>query len=305
MLRLDLFKSKSEGLSDEPLLALFSGEAYDSPEYSMGVRQELLRLYGSPQDSLNSPKLPDGFLGECSFPHIFPYCKQVLGNMNDGLIASRVKVDESGSIPPSEGAIEGKQVFSSSCLPWKRSRLTSRGLFDQASYPFLSGHIAATKRLPRSLYLRTLDRTRFLLAPEGWSPQSPRPIEAVASGKPPVVLSLRLRLPGDDFINWEAISLRLPASPVSMRMLECRMRSVTTDQYDAMVRKIALVQPFLLWGDNPRLVADWVLGQAWEVAMKKTKICAGLEKPRNGLQVEWTREQLAACSRIPPLNKAQ
>jgi hypothetical protein len=113
-------------------------------------------------------------------------------------------------------------------------------------------------------YTCTMCKTRFLLCPEGWVPWTPRPFEAVTQGAIPVMLSERLQLPGQSWLNWTHFSVRLNTTARSVGEIEPALRRYPVDRVRQMQGSLVRAAPYLLMEQFGPTVIDWVLGEALE-----------------------------------------
>jgi len=63
-------------------------------------------------------------------------------------------------------------------------------------------------------YQSEIVRSVFCLCPLGWAPWSPRLVESVALGCVPVIIADGIRLPFDDVVPWQNISLTVAENEV-------------------------------------------------------------------------------------------
>lgn len=143
--------------------------------------------------------------------------------------------------------------------------------------PGLGGPILAAPRFPA--YVEEIRRSRFLLAPEGWMPWTPRPVEAALQGVPVALLGRPVKLPGHGWIDWRAFSVRVRPSPEGVSALECVLRGVTEKRHASMRNSAVRAGIYLSWAQDPALVSDWVLGQAQEHVRVRATVC---ERERQG-----------------------
>lgn len=111
-------------------------------------------------------------------------------------------------------------------------------------------------------YAEALATSDFALCPEGWSPWTPRPFEALAALAVPVIASEVVELPGSGWLDWQAFSLRIPAGPESARAVEAQLRRLPAATVHAMRLRGLAAAPFVSWRENAVGVADWVLAEA-------------------------------------------
>nr|APW77262.1 IRX10_7 [Plantago ovata] len=86
-------------------------------------------------------------------------------------------------------------------------------------------------------YYEDMQRARFCLCPLGWSPWSPRLVEAVVFGCIPVIIADGIVLPFEDAIPWEEIGIFVAEKDVPM--LDKILTSVPVDEISRKQRLLA------------------------------------------------------------------